>query len=135
SQPEITDCTNSGELERTCVVPAMTAGRYVIVAQDGATSTAAGATMTMVILLNGSPCVALKSQPFTGKKGLPAGCQVSVLTDEPMRVTARFAVEHATADAGGPHMVIQRAPWNGLLDVRGGQVAMRQPAAPAAAAK
>ena len=70
SQPEITRCTTTGALKASCVVPAMTAGRYAILAQASATSTAANATQGLSISLNGVPCVTLKPTPFTGKKGV-----------------------------------------------------------------
>lgn len=126
SQPDITECTTTGDTKRECVVPAMTAGRYLIVAQDGATSTGAGSTQTLEIALNGVSCVALKSQPFTGQKGMAPVCQVTFLTDAPVTVTALFSAEHATPNPGGPRLVFRRVPWNGIMEARGGQLEPRQ---------
>lgn len=121
SQPEITQCTNVGALTASCVVPAMTAGRYVIVAQGSATSTGANATQGLSISVNGQPCIALKPTPFTGKKALPPlFCRVTFLTDAPLTITATYSVENATPDAAGPHMVVRRAPWNGVVESNGG---------------
>jgi hypothetical protein len=132
TQADVTQCTTTGDAKRECIVPAMTAGRYLILARDSATSTAADATQTMTISLNGQPCAALKSNPFTGKKSLPAVvCQVTFLTDAPITVTAEFTVVHATADPGGPKLVVRRVPWNGIIDARGGELAPRPAAAPA----
>jgi hypothetical protein len=132
SQPDVTQCTTTGDAKRECVVPAMTAGRYLILARDSATSTGADATQTLEITLNGQACAALKSNPFTGKKSLPpVACQVTFLTDAPITITATFSVEHATPDPGGPKLVVRRVPWNGTIDARGGELAPRT--APAAA--
>jgi hypothetical protein len=130
SQPEITQCTASGALKSSCVVPAMTAGRYVIIAQGSATSTGANATQGLSISLNGQACVALKPTPFTGKKVVPPlFCRVTFLTDEPLTITATYSVENATPDPAGPHLVVRRAPWNGIVDSTGGALPVR-PAAP-----
>ncbi|HLI67151.1 MAG TPA: hypothetical protein VKU90_12365 [Caulobacteraceae bacterium] len=132
AQPEITQCTTTGDSRRECIVPAMTAGRYLIVARDNATSTGADATQQMQISLNGQPCQTIKSQPFTGKKALPAiVCEVTFLTDAPITITATFTTEHATADPGGPKLVIRRVPWNGIIDARGGALQPRPATAPA----
>jgi hypothetical protein len=134
SQPEITQCAVAGPLRASCTVPAMTAGRYVIVARASATATGAPATQALSISLGGQACASVKSNPFTGAKGVPPlFCQVTFLTDTPLSITADFAVENATPDPAGPRLVIRRAPWSGVVDARGGALAPR-PAAPAAAA-
>ncbi len=127
SQPDITQCTTTGDAKRECIVPAMTAGRYVIVAQDGATSTGADATQALQIALNGEPCATIRtSQPFTGKAALPPlVCQVTFLTDAPITVTATFAVEHATPAPGGPRLVFRRSQWNGVISATAGELAPR----------
>jgi hypothetical protein len=131
SQPEITQCTAGGALKSSCVAPAMTAGRYVIIAQGSATSTGPNATQGLSITLNGQPCVAVKPTPFTGKKGVPPlFCRVTLLTDEPLTITATYSVEHATPDPAGPHLVIRRAPWNGIVDSTGGVLPIRPAATP-----
>jgi hypothetical protein len=135
SQPEITQCAAAGPLHSSCTVPAMTAGRYVILARASATATGAPAVQALSISLGGQPCASVRSNPFTGTKGVPPlFCQVTLLTDTPLTITADFAVENATPDPAGPRMVIRRAPWNGVIDAKGGALAPR-PAAPAAAAK
>ena len=118
AQPEITQCTTTGALKRECVVPAMTAGRYLIVAAANATSTGANATQSLMISLNGQPCAAISPAAFTGKRGLRAACQASFLTDQPLTIAATYSVENGTADAGGPQLVLRRAPWNGVVEAR-----------------
>lgn len=130
AQPEITQCTTTGAVKRECVVPAMTAGRYLIVALASATSTGASATQKLMISLNGQPCVAINPVAFTGKKGLRAACEANFLTDQPLTVTATYGVESATADAGGPQLILRRAPWNGVVDAR--PVVLPAPKAPPA---
>jgi hypothetical protein len=135
SQPEISQCASAGALRASCTVPAMTAGRYLILAQASATSTGANATQALAVIVNGQSCAALRSNPFTGKKSLPPlVCQVTLLTDEPIAINAAFEVANATPDPAGPHLVVRRLPWNGVIDARGGAVPPR-PAAAAAPSK
>jgi opacity protein-like surface antigen len=115
AQPEITQCTTAGALRRDCVVPAMTAGRYLIVAIGGATASGANATQTLSITLNGAPCAATAPAAFTGKEGLRIGCEVSLLTDQPLTVSAVYGVQNGAADPAGPKLVLRRQPWLGVL--------------------
>lgn len=136
SQPEITQCANAGPLRTSCVAPAMTAGRYVIVARASATATGANATQALSIGLNGQPCARLKSNPFTGTKGMPPlFCQVTLLTDTPLTISADYSVDNATPDPAGPHLIVRRAPWSGVIDARGGALEPRPAPAPAPAKK
>jgi len=131
AQPEITNCTTTGALKRECVVPAMTAGRYLVVAVGKATSTGADATQTLAITLNGAPCIATKPASFTGDKSLDLACEVHFLADQPITVAAVYAVHSATPEAAGPKLVLQRLPWSGVMEAH--PVALR--AAKAAPAK
>ena len=133
SQPEITQCATSGASRRSCVTPAMTAGRYVILARASATATGANATQTLSIELNGEACAGLKSDSFTGTKAVPPiFCQVTLLTDAPLTISADYRVENATADPAGPRLVVRRLPWTGVLETSGGQLPVRPaPVAPA----
>jgi hypothetical protein len=115
SQPDVTDCHSSGPLERDCTVPAMTAGRYLIVGAAGATSTGADATQALSIKLGDAPCVQTKAVAFTGKKGLRMGCVVTLLSDQPIVVTVTYAVHDATANADGPKLAFRRLPWIGVV--------------------
>ncbi len=115
SQPDITECHSSGALERDCTVPAMTAGRYLIVGVAGATSTGDDATQALVIKLGGAPCVQTKAVAFTGKKGLRIGCIVNFLNDQPLVVSATYTVHAATANADGPKLAFRRLRWDGVI--------------------
>jgi hypothetical protein len=131
SQPDVTQCQSTGPLERDCTVPAMTAGRYLIVAATSATSTQADATQSLTIKLSAAPCVATRPVAFTGKKGLRLGCVVSLLTDQPIVVAAVFATHDATPNADGPQLIFRRLPWTGVVQASG--VTFRGPPAPASA--
>src|SRR5579871_1215011 len=131
SQPDITQCHSSGPLERDCTVPAMTAGRYLIVAATSATATQSDATQAVMIKLDDAPCAATRPAPFTEKKGLRIGCIVSLLTDRPIVVTAVFTTHDANPSPDGPKLVFRRLPWLGVVQAEA--VAFR--GAPAAAPK
>jgi hypothetical protein len=133
-QPDVTQCQSTGPLERDCTVPAMTAGRYLIVAATEATSTQADATQTLTIKLGDAPCVASRPVAFTGTKGVRLGCVVNLLTDRQIVVTAVFATHDATPNPDGPKLAFQRLPWTGIVQATA--VTFRAPAAsPTAAPK
>ena len=119
SQPEITAayCRNVGPNHTTCTFPAMTAGRYIATATG--TSTANGqAAQAIVIEVAGRTCRAdrkASAQWTTGAKTIAINCEVLVLADKPLTVNAYYADDKATKDPKGPTLVIQRAPWQGLL--------------------
>jgi hypothetical protein len=115
AQPDVTDCHSSGPLERDCTVPAMTAGRYLIVGAAGATSTGSDATQALSIKLGDAPCVQTRAVAFSGKKGLRMGCVVTFLSDQPIVVTVTYAVHAATANADGPKLAFRRLPWSGVV--------------------
>jgi hypothetical protein len=131
SQPDVTDCHSSGPLERDCTVPAMTAGRYLIVGAAAATSTGDDATQSLVIKLAGAPCVQTKAVAFTGKKGLRIGCIVNFLSDQPLVVSATYTVHAATANPEGPKLAFRRLAWDGVVQATAVTFAAAQNAAPA----
>jgi len=119
TQPDVTECKSAGPLERDCTVPAMTAGRYLIAAATSATSTQSDATQSLMIKLGDAPCVATKPVAFTGKKGLRLGCVVTLLTDQPIIVSAVFSTHDATPNADGPQLILRRLPWTGIVQAAG----------------
>jgi hypothetical protein len=129
SQPDVTDCASTGPLERHCTVPAMTAGRYLIMAVSSATATQPDATQTLAIKMGAAPCAQSRPAPFSGKKGLRLGCIVSLLTDKPIVVSAVFETHDGTPSEDGPKLVLQRLPWTGVVE--SAAVAFRAPAAAA----
>ena len=118
AQPEITSCTTVGTLKRDCIIPAMTAGRYAIIAGGAATASGANATQSLLIGLNGVPCNGVNPTAFTAKQGLRLACEVSILTDQPITVTAAYAVQNGVPDQAGPQLVLRRLPWSGVVSAR-----------------
>ncbi len=118
TQPEVTQCASPGPLKRECTVPAMTAGRYLVVAAAAATATGANATQALSISLGGQPCISINPAAFTGKRALKAACAVNLLTDQPITVEANYVVQNATPDPAGPQLILRRAPWNGVVEAR-----------------
>jgi hypothetical protein len=132
SQPEIKQCSSKGPLESACVIPPMTAGRYLILARGAATSTGANATQAIEIALNGQACAATSATPFTGKKALSVACAVSLLMDKQATVTAVYKVVNGSPEPRGPDLELRRVPWNGIVMTNALKVQTREaPAQPA----
>lgn len=116
SQPEITGCETTGVNRRECTAPAMTAGRYLVVAAGSATSNGANSAQSLVITLGGAACFAARSPTFTGVKGLRGACEANLLTDKPLVIAALYSVQSGTPDPKGPQLVVRRLPWNGVVE-------------------
>jgi hypothetical protein len=102
------------------VIPAKTAGRYLIDAEGTSTATGAGALQEIVI---GGPtwqCAqATNHAPWSsGPRTFHVQCVINVLTDEPLPVNMLYRDTNATKDPKGPVLTIGSIPWNGVLDVR-----------------
>ncbi|HWA60133.1 MAG TPA: hypothetical protein VG939_02105 [Caulobacteraceae bacterium] len=132
-QPEVTDCRTSGPAERQCVIPAMSAGRYLAEAAGVATATGPDATQSLAISLDGRPCISAPNAKFAGTANLHLVCEMTIIADHPITVSATYAAQNATVEATGPQLVVRRLPWDGILESRGALV-RNQPQAPAAAA-
>ncbi len=131
SQPEIKDCKTVDSTHRTCAVPAMTAGYYVITALGRATSSGSNSVEALGITLNGGVCTQVQtSKPFSGTLPIAARCLVQILTDQPLTVTGVLVTKEATADAKGVELAVQRAPWPGFVQT----TALRVQATPPKAA-
>ncbi len=133
SEPEITDCQTPTPLMRQCAVPAMTAGRYLIEVVADATASGAKATQALQIRLGAVPCATTSPAPFTDKAGLHVGCEVTFLTDQPIMVSAVYAVQNGAPDPKGPRMALHRLPWSGIVQAQ--PIAFRPRTAPPAKAK
>jgi hypothetical protein len=102
-----------------CVIPARTAGRYVIDAAGTSTATAAGAVQSIVI---GGPtwqCAqATNKAPWaTGARTFRVECVVNVLTDQPLAVNVLYRDANAAKDPKGPVLTVTPIAWNGVVDV------------------
>jgi hypothetical protein len=115
SQPEIKDCKTIDATKRVCNVPGMTAGRYVIGAAGTATSKGANPIQALQIRVGATPCSTGQAKVTDGRS-IAVKCGVMILTDQPLTITADYAVKDATADAKGPQIAIERVPWNGVLN-------------------
>lgn len=123
SQPEITAayCRNNSPTQTTCTFPAMTAGRYIATATGTSTATGPGAAQALLIQVGSLSCGRADRKPSadwaSGPKTIALKCDVVVMADKPLSVTVFYADDKATKDPKGPTLVLQRAPWEGVLNL------------------
>jgi hypothetical protein len=119
NQPTIpaTACRSLGPTEAKCVIPAMTAGRYLIEATGTSTSQGADAIQALEIDIGGRQCgVGKNAAPWpSGARIFRLNCEVSLLSDSPVVVRVVYADAKAVKDPRGPTLAIQPLPWNGVL--------------------
>jgi hypothetical protein len=107
--------------EATCALPAMTAGFYFVRAVATSTATAAGAEQQISIVAGDQHCTSTyapdpKAPWAVGvKRTFYAGCVFTIVTDEPMAVTAVYLDSKATKDPAGPTLQVYPQPWTGAL--------------------
>jgi hypothetical protein len=110
---------NAGQT--TCTLPAMTAGRYFARATGASTATAAGGAQQITIVAGDQHCTSTYApdpkRPWAvgAKRSFSAGCVFTVLTDEPLSVTAAYFDQNATKDPAGPTLSIYPQAWSGAL--------------------
>jgi hypothetical protein len=114
------DCRTLNSSQAQCIIPARTAGRYLVDAAGTSTATAAGAVQSITI---GGPtwqCAQATNHAAwtSGARTFHVQCVVNVLTDEPLAVNVLYRDLNATKDPRGPVLTIAPIPWNGVLDVR-----------------
>lgn len=129
TQPDIgaSACRTVNPGQTACTVPGMTAGRYLIEASGTSTANTAGAVQKLTIIVGSTGCGTADRRP-TPANPWPAGtaktirlqCEVEILTDRPLTVTAVYADDKATKAATGPTLVVKRLAWDGVLSVRVG---------------
>ncbi|MDQ0464724.1 hypothetical protein QO010_002508 [Caulobacter ginsengisoli] len=126
SQPEITAayCRNISPTQTSCTLPAMTAGRYVVQATGTSTASGAGAAQALVIQVGDRTCGRADRKPVpppnawtAGAKTIALNCELVVMADRPLTVSALYADDKAVKDPKGPTLIITRAPWEGVLSV------------------
>jgi hypothetical protein len=114
-------CKPVSAAEAACTLPAMTAGRYFVRAAATSTATAAGAAQQVTIAAGDQHCTATWSPdakaPWAvgAKRTFYSGCVFTIVTDEPMTVTALYFDEKATKDPAGPSLSIYPQTWTGAL--------------------
>jgi hypothetical protein len=110
-------CRAVSAAETQCVIPAMTAGRYLIEAAATSTAQAAGAAQALQIVVAGDVCgVAREAGTWTsGARTFRFDCAVTLLADQPVPVRVIYADEKAAKDPKGPAVTITALPWNGVM--------------------
>jgi hypothetical protein len=124
AQPDIGKpyCRTVNPGQTTCTLPAMTAGRYLVKASGTSTAQGAGAAQQLTILVGNRTCGPATRKPTTttpwttGAKTIRLNCEILVLTDRPLAVSAIYADAKATKASAGPVLTIERLPWEGVLD-------------------
>jgi hypothetical protein len=129
TQPDIgaSACRMINPGQTACTIPGMTAGRYLIEASGTSTANTAGALQKLTIIVGSTGCGTADRRP-TPTNPWPAGtaktirlqCEVEILTDRPLTVTAVYADDKATRSGTGPTLVVKRLAWDGVLSVRVG---------------
>jgi hypothetical protein len=119
SQPAIGPdaCKARNASETDCVIPAMTAGRYLIEATGISSAPGAGASQVLQIQVAGSQCgVGRDNAPWqTGSRAFHLDCEVVFAADQPVMVKVIYADAQATKDPKGPAVTIRPLPWTGVL--------------------
>jgi hypothetical protein len=124
SQPTIpaSACKVVSAAETQCQIPAMTAGRYVIEASGTSTSQGADARQGMAIEVGATPCgTARPANPApwpSGARTFKVDCEVTLLTDRPVTISAVYADFHAVKDPKGPTLSIRSLPWTGVITTK-----------------
>ena len=110
-------CKVVGAAEAQCVIPAMSAGRYLIEATGTSTSPGVAPQQALEIVVGGASCgMGRNGKPWSsGPRAFRLDCEATILTDTPLTVRALYADVQATKDAQGPVLTIRALPWNGVL--------------------
>jgi hypothetical protein len=116
-----------------CFIPGKTMGRYLITVRGAATSTGPDAIQGIVIGGSGWSCGQATSQKgaWSGSRGFVADCNVTILSDDPVKISAAFGGAQIQLDPKGPKVTIQRMPWDGVLNAGGLQARIETAGAPA----
>ncbi|MDP1630618.1 MAG: hypothetical protein Q8L66_04280 [Caulobacter sp.] len=110
---------NAGQT--TCTLPAMTAGRYLVKASGTSTALGVGAAQKLSIIVGNRNCGAAERKPTTqnpwtsGVKTIRLNCEILVLTDRPLAVSAVYGDAKANKAPAGPSLTLERLPWEGVL--------------------
>lgn len=142
AQSEITPglCRNVNAGQTDCIIPALSAGRYLVHAAGTSTAQNAEAKQRMIILAGPRNCADLTTRPdpkkpwASGPRTFRVDCELTVVTDKPLTVSARYGDANATKDPKGPVLTVERVAWDGIISTQG-QLPSQAPPQPAPAAK
>jgi hypothetical protein len=115
-------CKVVSATETQCLIPAMTAGRYLADATGVSTATADGAGREIAIVAGDHHCTltytADPKKPWAvgQKHAFHVGCVFSIVTDTAMTITVVYADGKATKDPAGPQLTVTPQPWAGVLN-------------------
>ncbi|MEJ0066766.1 MAG: hypothetical protein WDM85_16235 [Caulobacteraceae bacterium] len=133
AEPEIgaaaCKAVNAGETQ--CVIPAMTAGVYLVQAAGTSTAQAADAAQQLTVVAGDQSCSSTRTPdpkaPWAAgaKRTFASGCVFTIVTDRPLLVTAIYLDAKAAKDPAGPTVTITREPWTGALNAL--PVSVKQP--------
>jgi hypothetical protein len=120
AQPAIppSACQVVSAAETRCIIPANTAGHYLIEAAGSSTAQGAGAAQALQIVVADQVCGIGRHTQGTwssGRRTFRFDCAVTFLADQPVTVRVIYADEKAVKDPGGPIVAIRPLPWNGVL--------------------
>jgi hypothetical protein len=141
AHPDVTAamCRVINTAQTQCILPAMTAGRYVIEAVGVSTAVTPlppaapapavrgaaapakpqGAAQALTIVAGDRVCGRAESPTWTsGVHALRFNCEIAIVSDTPFAITVVYADVNATKDARGPGLSIRRLPWDGVLSAR-----------------
>jgi hypothetical protein len=99
------------------LLPAMTAGRYLIEASGTSTAQSAGALQQMEIVVGDQLCgVGRDTAAWSaGARTFRFDCLATILTDKPLEVRAIYVPVKAAKDPKGPVIAVRPLGWNGVL--------------------
>ncbi len=122
AQPAISAaaCRSLGPAETQCVIPAMTAGHYIIEAAATSTAQGVGANQVLEIDVGGGQCgVGRDTAPWaSGSRTFRLDCEVNLLSDAPVAVRVIYADSQAVKDPKGPVVTFKALPWSGVLSAQ-----------------
>jgi hypothetical protein len=124
SQPAITAsmCKVVNPAQTQCLVPAMTAGRYLIEAAGTSTAQDGKARQALEIAVGDTVCgLASPANPApwsSGARTFRVDCEVTLLTDAPVVVRVIYTDAHAVKDPVGPTLSMRPLSWQGVLGAR-----------------
>jgi hypothetical protein len=138
AHPEVTAamCRVVNTAQTQCILPAMTAGRYLVEAvgvstavtpmpaaptpaRGAAPAKPQAAAQALTIVAGDRVCGRAESPTWvSGVHALRFNCEIAIVSDTPFAITVVYADVNATKDARGPGLSIRRLPWDGVLSAR-----------------